>query len=172
VSFNVFVLTVIGGLGSPAGGVLGAMYGGGVGYFLSGNLVFGVIAGFAPLLLIYVAPGGFISLINKVRDSMLRIVAQRRQLVVPSLFADYDPDALERQLVPLADPLPNSGVNALAADQRFTQRSELYRGHGERVLEKLASPKTTKEAAAIGAAVEAADAAVDERLAIAARSAE
>jgi branched-chain amino acid transport system permease protein len=172
VSFQIFVLTVIGGLGSPAGAVLGAMYGGAVAYFLSGNLIFGVIAGFAPLLLIYIAPGGFISVINSVRDSMLRIVAQRRQLIVPSLFADYDPEAIERRLVPLADPLPNSGVNALAADQRFTQQSELYRGHGERVLEKLASPKTTKEAAAIGAAAEAADAAIDERLAIAARSAE
>jgi branched-chain amino acid transport system permease protein len=170
ISFQVFVLTVIGGIGSPAGAVLGATYGGAVGYFLSGNLVFGVIAGFAPLLLIYVAPGGFISLINGMRDSVLRIVAQRRQLIVPSLFADYDPEMLERRLVPLADPLPNSGVNALAPDQRYIQVSELYRGHGERVLDKLASPKATREAAAIAAAGESVDA--EHQLAIAARSPE
>ncbi len=40
-------------------------------------------------------PAALISLVNRLRDAVLRIVAQRRQIVVPSLFADYDPEALE-----------------------------------------------------------------------------
>ena len=44
---------------------------------------------------------------------MLRIVAQRRQIVVPSLFADYDAEALERKLVPLAEPSMTDGLAVL-----------------------------------------------------------
>ena len=47
------------------------------------------------------------------RDAWLRIIAQRRQIVVPSLFADYDPDAFANRLIPLADPDSNSGLAAL-----------------------------------------------------------
>ena len=60
------------------------------------------------------------------RDAVLRIVAQRRQLVVPSLFADFDPDAIERKLIPLGEPAPNAGLAALPADERWSQGSELY----------------------------------------------
>jgi branched-chain amino acid transport system permease protein len=154
ISLNLFVVTVIGGVGSIAGGVIGAVYFGIVQYFLSGNLLFGVIAGFAPLLILYIAPGGIVGVLTSVRDAGLRIVAQRRQIVVPSLFADFDAAALERRLVPLGDPLTNSGLAALPQDQRYTKRSELYRGHGQRILERLASPKLTAEAAAIGAAAD------------------
>ena len=48
----------------------------------------------------------------------------------------------------------NGLLQALPADDRYTLASELYAGSGERIIEKLASPRQTAELAAIGAAVE------------------
>jgi hypothetical protein len=93
-----------------------------------------------------------ISLVAKLRDAGLRIVAQRRQMVVPSLFADYDPDALERRLIPLAEASGNSGLGALPADVRFSLASGLYQGRGIRIFGRTGEPREAKEAAAIGAA--------------------
>jgi hypothetical protein len=88
-----------------------------------------------------------------VRDSVLRIVAQRRQIVVPSLFADYDPEMLERRLVPLGEPMTGTGLAALPVTQRFALVSELYQGRGLRTLEKLAPAKVARDQAALTAAV-------------------
>ena len=46
------------------------------------------------------------------RDGILKIVAQRRQMIVPSLFADVDPATLEKRLIPLAEPIPGAGLHA------------------------------------------------------------
>ena len=86
------------------------------------------------------------------RDACLRIVAQRRQLVVPSLFADYDPEALERRLIPLAEASGNSGLGALPPETRFSLASGLYHGRGIRIFGRPEAAKEAKEAAAIGAA--------------------
>jgi hypothetical protein len=157
VSIEIFITTVIGGLSSPAGALLGATYSGAVRYFLSGNQIFQIVAGIVPLVILYVAPTGLIGIVNQGRDSVLRIIAQRRQLIVPSLFADADPEALANRMVPLSEPNHNAGLSALRPDQRYIQRSELYRGHGERILDKLGPAKQTKEAAALGAAAERAE---------------
>ena len=74
--------------------------------FLTDNLIFSIIQPFAVIFILFIEPTGMIGIVNRVRDAMLRIVAQRRQLVVPSLFADVDPDALARRLIPLAEPKP------------------------------------------------------------------
>jgi hypothetical protein len=60
-----------------------------------------------------------------IRDSILRIVAQRRQMVVPALFADVDPHVLESQLIPLGDPEDRTGVQALGA-RDYRLDSTLY----------------------------------------------
>ena len=91
------------------------------------------------------------------RDAVLRIVAQRRQMVVHSLFADYDPDALARRLIPLAEPSSGSGLGALPPDARFSLASGLYQGRGQRIFGRSDEDRTTKEAAAIGAAAAAAE---------------
>ena len=44
------------------------------------------------------------------RDAVLRIVAQRNQIIVPSLFADVDPTSLHLRLVPMGAPAPNAGL--------------------------------------------------------------
>ena len=154
-SVDLFLLAVLGGVTSTGGVLLGSLIFFVGDYFLKTNVIFLAFQPVFVLLLLYIAPSGLISLINRVRDGALRIVAQRRQLIVPSLFEDYDPEALERRLIPLAEASDRGGLAALPSTQRFGLASELYAGRGRRDLQKLAPPKPTKEAAAIGAAAEA-----------------
>lgn len=154
----VFIQAVLGGVSSVGGAVLGSAYFVLTTQFLGSNVVVGsFVTGFGPLLIVFLAPGGLISLVNSARDSVLRIVAQRRRIVVPSLFADYDPDALERQLIPLSDPDSMGGLAALPVTDRFALESELYAGRGERIIDKLGPAKTARDTAAIGAAARAAE---------------
>ncbi|HEV7536290.1 MAG TPA: branched-chain amino acid ABC transporter permease, partial [Acidimicrobiia bacterium] len=151
-SIDIFVLAVLGGIGSVNGALLGSFYFNVSRYFIHSALFAGIVGSGGTLLLLYVSPGGLVSLVAKLRDACLRIVAQRRQMVVPSLFADYDPEALERRLIPLAEASGNSGLGALPADARFSLASGLYQGRGVRIFGKTEDPKEAKEAAAIGAA--------------------
>jgi hypothetical protein len=84
------------------------------------------------------------------RDGWLRIIAQRRQIVVPSLFADYDPEAIERKLIPLSDPDANSGLAALGPGAHFRLGSELHGGAASAELRALRGRE--EERLAIGAA--------------------
>lgn len=136
-SFGIFVFTVIGGVSSVLGALLGAAFPLLAGRFAGNNPFLTLLVGFVPLLVLFTAPGGFIGIIISVRDAILRIVAQRRQIVVPSLFADFDTTALVRRLIPLAEPQPTSGLSALPVTDRYSLTSELYQGHGERVFGAL-----------------------------------
>ena len=84
-----FTMVVIGGLGSISGAVLGAVYVYGVQYLLpAGWSVFATGAGIVVLLMFL--PGGLGELLFRVRDGILRRIAARRGLVVPSLTEDKD----------------------------------------------------------------------------------
>jgi branched-chain amino acid transport system permease protein len=152
-SIFLFLAAVIGGVSSPAGALLGAAY-----YEIVRNFLNtpgqAVLASFfnagGPLLIVFVAPGGFISLVNAVRDSILRVVAQRRRIVVPSLFADYDPELVARQLIPLTEPDTSMGLAALPHEERFVMESDLYQATGERPAARIGA--ASEEAAAFGAA--------------------
>ena len=148
-SIQAFVMAVFGGVGSTAGALLGTAYVNLLDYFSVKGL-FGVFATYGgPVFLVFAAPAGLISLVNAARNSVLRVVAQRRQIVVPSLFADIDPDALERRLVPLAEPAETAGLAALPLDERFELPSELYRGRYGRADEV----RLDREAVALDAAL-------------------
>lgn len=85
-----FTMVVIGGLGSLPGAVLGAVYVYGVQYLLpAGWAVFATGAGIVALLMFL--PGGLGELVFRTRDWLLRLVADRRGLIVPSLNADAAP---------------------------------------------------------------------------------
>ena len=87
-SITVFGYSVIGGLGSVAGvliGVLGFKY---VESITALGQVHLLISGAALLWVLQVLPGGIGQLVYDVRDRLLRVVAQRRGIVVPSLVAD------------------------------------------------------------------------------------
>jgi Branched-chain amino acid transport system / permease component len=132
-SVDMFIFTVLGGISSVGGALLGSLYDNLFRYFLPANDFLRTIAqvlqdGGGPLFVLWVFPAGLISIGIGLRDSWLRIIAQRRQIVVPSLFADYDPEALERKLIPLADPDANSGLAALGPGAHFRLGSELHGG--------------------------------------------
>lgn len=86
-SLQVFSMVVIGGMGSLPGALLGATYVRGAQYFLPSEWQF-LATGAGLLLVLLVMPGGIGAALAKARDSYLRWVAQRRDLVVPSLLAD------------------------------------------------------------------------------------
>lgn len=153
----VFIEAVVGGVASPAGALLGSAYLQITYTFLENNPIMAAFLGTGgPLFVLFIAPGGFVSLLNSARDAVLRIVAQRRGIVVPSLFADYDPEVLSRRLIPLGAPDPTGGLSALPADRRFALASELYQGIGDRIIDRLRPKEKTAEAAALGAAAQAA----------------
>ncbi len=97
-SIEVFVMGVIGGLGSLAGGVIGAVYLQGMGWFLPGEWVF-FASGVGVLIVLLVVPSGIGGLFFWVRDQWLRWVAARRGIVVPSLLADVAPTRTEEDAV-------------------------------------------------------------------------
>jgi branched-chain amino acid transport system permease protein len=156
-SLNAFIFTVFGGISSPMGAILGSLFQYVFQNLSSSNDVLALLvgslqAGGGTLLLLYLAPGGLMSLFVKVRDSALRIVAQRRQIIVPSLFADYDPAALEKRLIPLGEQVAGSGLAALGQPS-FRLESELYGEHG--ILAPANGSEPTPAYGAIGAAAEA-----------------
>jgi hypothetical protein len=61
-------------------------------YFLPKYAAF-LATGLGMLLLLLVLPGGLAQLIYTTRDRVLRRIAERREIVVPSLVADVRSDA-------------------------------------------------------------------------------
>ena len=88
-SLVVFLYTVVGGLGGLAGPILGMAFYACVFFFFSGNeLVQYAAAGTGAVLLMLMAPGGLAQLVYTLRDAMLRRVAFRLRIPVPSLMGD------------------------------------------------------------------------------------
>jgi branched-chain amino acid transport system permease protein len=93
-SREAFTMIVIGGLGSIPGAFLGAFLIKGVSYFqgvfpevIRPYLTF-FTTGVGLLFVLLIVPGGFSQIFYNLRDRMLRAVADRRGIVVPSLIAD------------------------------------------------------------------------------------
>ena len=151
-SLTVFLAAVLGGVGSVFGVLLGAVHFAAVDLIRDPNIVL-FVGPFFIVAVLYVSPGGLAEIAMRLRDNVLRIVAQRRQMVVPSLFADYDPEALERKLAPLADSIPGTGVEAvemLPGGRRYLRESELYGDRGRLVTTRRR--RADEDAAAFGAA--------------------
>ena len=110
-SLVMFSLVVIGGMGSPAGAILGAIYVEGAQYFLPREFTL-LATGFGLLVLLLFFPGGLGQLFYGARDNFLRWVAGRRKLLVPSLVAD------RRVSIDLSDAaLAATGEIALSAEE-------------------------------------------------------
>jgi branched-chain amino acid transport system permease protein len=118
-SLTLFVMVVIGGAGSIAGAVIGALYV--VGLPLMPVLrefeeIEVLVSGLGLLILLLFLPGGLIEGIYKVRDNLLRRVAAKHGIHVPSLVADslvkddahLDPEEVEmlEELVEDEAPVP------------------------------------------------------------------
>lgn len=125
-SVDAFVLVMIGGVSSVSGAILGAVYVGSTELLIADEQIRRLSNAGGLLFLLVLAPGGLSSVLFKGRDAILRIVAQRRRMVVPSLFEDYDAAALERRQTAFAAPVEGRGLSALPAGQRYAGESELY----------------------------------------------
>jgi branched-chain amino acid transport system permease protein len=108
-NFALFTMVVIGGIGSVPGALLGASYFRGIDIFLPPEWLF-LASGAGALFVLLVVPGGLGGLLYRLRDLYLRWVADRREIVVPSLVADVrveEPPVLieeQRQPEPAAVP--------------------------------------------------------------------
>jgi branched-chain amino acid transport system permease protein len=112
-SLQVFVMVVIGGLGSIPGAFIGAAY-----LFIARFLLPGpaslLATGLGLVVLLMVLPGGLGQLVYGWRDAFLRWVARRRKIVVPSLVADTAVDA--SVLLPGAAKEESAKEEAVAAE--------------------------------------------------------
>jgi branched-chain amino acid transport system permease protein len=125
-SIQIFIMAMIGGITSVTGAVLGAAYYGLVNFIFTDAIIRNLGSSAALMVLLIIAPGGLAQISFGARDAILRIIATRQHIVVPSLFADYDPAAIERKKLPLAAPTPGHGLGALKDARRYTTDSELY----------------------------------------------
>ncbi|MEN9594228.1 MAG: hypothetical protein RLY23_711 [Actinomycetota bacterium] len=86
-SIQAFSMVVIGGLGSISGAVLGAIYVRGAAWLLPAEWQF-LATGAGLLLVLLLLPGGLGAALADMRDGILRSIARRRNIIVPSLLAD------------------------------------------------------------------------------------
>ena len=101
-SIDAFVSTVIGGLGTLWGGVIGAMFTKGLGWFLPPQWVV-LSSAVGVLMVLMVLPSGLGGALFQLRDRWLRSVARQRGMIVPSLLADTKAPAPGDTLQPTAD---------------------------------------------------------------------
>jgi branched-chain amino acid transport system permease protein len=91
-SLQLFSMVVIGGLGSLPGALLGAVYVQGADFYLPAEWKF-LASGTGLLFMLMIFPSGLGGVLALGRDSWLRWVARRRDLVVPSLMGERLADA-------------------------------------------------------------------------------
>jgi branched-chain amino acid transport system permease protein len=87
-SITIFAYSVIGGLGSVTGVLIGVLFFKYLESITALGQVHEAISGAALLWVLSVVPGGIGEVVYKLRDRMLRSVADRRGVLVPSLVAD------------------------------------------------------------------------------------
>ena len=96
-SFRVLTIVVIGGLTSLPGAMLGTVFIGALLYGGFSTQIQALATGAGVLLILMIIPGGLAQVMYMLRDGILRWVADRRGIIVPSLVADIrDPDYEER----------------------------------------------------------------------------
>jgi hypothetical protein len=91
---NMFLAIVIGGFGSIVGPLLGAVYLGLLPMLGQTGIAVTRFGGLAGLALLIGFGGGLNQVVFRVRDNMLRRVANRHGIVVPSLVADVQTEGM------------------------------------------------------------------------------
>jgi len=132
-SVQMFLMAVLGGLGSVYAVIVGAIYIGTVGIVIdntAGQLLAGGVGVLAVLLFF---PTGLGSMIFRARDAWLRRIALRNRIFVPTLLGDRLKEG-EEALVPIIERLPEEGEVAtvyrqpsMIGDAGRSQLSKLWR---------------------------------------------
>jgi branched-chain amino acid transport system permease protein len=126
-SVQIFLTAVIGGLGSVQGALLGALYFAIVNFTIHGDIGRLFASAFGVLIVLYAFPGGLGSMAYAARDALLRRIAIRRRIWVPSLLTDYAAAAgvVDRApLTPKADPEPVAATYRQPSRIRTTGASQ------------------------------------------------
>jgi branched-chain amino acid transport system permease protein len=101
-SIQIFLTAVIGGLGSIPGALLGAAYFAIVNFAVDGAVGRLFASAFGVLVVLYAFPGGLGAMAYAARDAVLRRIAIRRRIWVPSLLSDSAAAAGVSDRAPLA----------------------------------------------------------------------
>ena len=106
---DAFVMVVVGGLGSMTGVFSGAIYLEGLSWFKNSvpHAIGGVMSllgtGVGLVIILIFRPGGIGSVLFQARDRLLRELAKRRGIIVPSLVADAAQGPVESNSVDVTD---------------------------------------------------------------------
>ena len=109
VSVTIFLVTIIGGLGAVSGPLIGALYYGAIQIWGGNPIVSAVASGLGGLVLLYTFPGGLAQMVFDTRDAVLRWIARRNNIVVPSLLADVRVDLRGRARAIIAPKVRRGG---------------------------------------------------------------
>jgi ABC-type branched-subunit amino acid transport system ATPase component/ABC-type branched-subunit amino acid transport system permease subunit len=102
---NVFIAAVVGGVGSSVGALLGAGVLDGSRTFLAGEWAL-LPSAVGVLVVLLVLPGGLAELLYDARDALLRRLARRRGIEVPSLVTGVAPSPAPSSPTPAPAPAP------------------------------------------------------------------
>lgn len=106
-SIQMFLMAVIGGLGSVSGALLGALYLGTVNLVIGGDAGRLLASGAGVLAVLLFYPGGLGAAVFAARDAWLRRIAIRDRIFVPSLVGDFRVLDGERvAIAPREEPVP------------------------------------------------------------------
>ncbi|HUR77658.1 MAG TPA: ABC transporter permease [Acidimicrobiales bacterium] len=123
-SIQIFLTAIIGGLGSIPGALLGALYFAIVNFTVKGEIGRLFASALGVLLVLYAFPGGLGAMAYAARDAVLRRIAIRRRIWVPSLLTDSAAAAGATDRAPLADkPVENGSV--AKPERRYSQPSRI-----------------------------------------------
>jgi len=133
-SIQIFLMAVIGGLGSVAGVLSGALYLAAIQLFVSSTAWQLAASGGGVLIILLFFPAGLGGLVFAARDSFLRRVALREKILVPSLLGDLRKlDSDERRAA--LGPKPDVGARVsarrtYALDSEIADAGRSQRGKG------------------------------------------
>jgi branched-chain amino acid transport system permease protein len=111
-SIQMFLMAVIGGLGSVSGGVLGAIFLGTAGIVIGGTAGQLLTGGVGLIIVLVMFPGGLGSLVFGLRDAWLRRIAIRDRILVPTILGDWRMTEGDRSRVPLAPKRDGAGATS------------------------------------------------------------
>jgi branched-chain amino acid transport system permease protein len=111
-SVQIFLTAVIGGLGSIQGALLGALYFAVVNFTVHGAVGRLFASSFGVLIVLFAFPGGLGSMAYLLRDAVLRRIAIRRRIWVPSLLSDSAAEAGVANRAPIAPKTQVAGAPA------------------------------------------------------------
>jgi branched-chain amino acid transport system permease protein len=131
-SIQIFLMAVIGGLGSVTGVLTGSVYLGCVQLFVHSPNWQAAFSGLGVLLILVFFPSGLGGAAYAARDAFLRRVALREKILVPSLLGDLSALSGEERRAPLGAKVGPvlAGPTYVLADSEIAEAGSSQRGKG------------------------------------------